>query len=287
MSPYDDVAAIVVTYRTGPRLTECLHALHAQTGITELVIVDNGNPPDMVDWISDFVAARTATPNMPGQEIRYIKPDKNIGFGSAVNLGAKDCLANQLLIINPDCVVRPDALPIMLEASRGLSSPWMVGGRIFDVKGKAQRGPRRRELTLLRALSKVLGGAGINMPLEPQPNGYVRVDVTSGAFFLMDRAGFEMLGGVDEDYFLHVEDIDLCKRVQMVGGEIFYQPHAGALHYGATSDAPKLVVERHKADGFALYFRKFAKGPIHRMFAELFIPLIRFGLMMRARFGGR
>ena len=273
------VAAIVVTYHTGPRLTECLYALAAHDGISHIIIVDNGNPVQMTDWLKGF-EGRVA-------KATYLETGGNIGFGSAVNRGAEQARADHLLIINPDCILRPDAVLPLQAAAIGQPSPWMIGGRIFDLQGNAQRGPKRRELTLARVLSKLVGGAGINLPLEPQPKRHVPVDVTSGAFFLMDRAGFEALGGFDEGYFLHVEDIDLCKRVHMAGGAVFYHPGAGALHFGATSNVSSLFVERHKAAGFARYFRKFAQGPFQRLAAEFCIPLIYGGLMMRALIRGR
>jgi len=273
------VSAIIVTYQTGPRLKECLHAIVAANAVTELIIVDNGNPREMESWLKRFADA--------GNKVMLISPEANLGFGRAVNLAAGAARYDDLLILNPDCVIRHDAIPALIRAATGRRSPVLVGGRIFDVSGTNQRGPMRRELTLTRALSKVTGGPGINMPLSPQPGEPVSVDVTSGAFFLIDRRGFQELGGFDEGYFLHVEDIDLCKRVGLAGGEVIYQPRAGALHYGSTSDVSSLVVERHKAAGFARYFRKFSKGPLHRIFAELVIPVIAIGLTLRALFGGR
>lgn len=274
-----EVAAIVVTYHTGPRLTECLYALASYQGITEIIIVDNGNPAPMQDWLEDFQARRA--------HVTYLQSGENIGFGRAINKGAAQASAAHLLIINPDCILRPDAILPLQAAAKDQPSPWIIGGRIFNLKGENQRGPQRRELVLRRLFSKLLGGAGINMPLSPQPAGPVPVDVISGAFFLADKAGFEILGGFDEGYFLHVEDIDLCKRTLMAGGAVVYQPGAGALHFGATSNVSSLFVERHKAAGFARYFRKFSKGMFQRLLVELCLPVIYAGLMLRAMIGGR
>jgi len=273
------VAAIVVTYHTGPRLTECLYALAVHSGVGEIIIVDNGNPAQMTDWLRKFEA------RVP--KATYLETGENIGFGSAVNRGAGQAQVEQLLIINPDCLLRPDALLPLQAAAIDQPSPWMIGGRIFNLQGIAQRGPKRAELTLGRVFSKLLGGAGINLPLEPQPENPVPVDVTSGAFFLIDKAGFDHLGGFDEGYFLHVEDIDLAKRVHVAGGAVLYQPLAGALHFGATSNVSSLFVERHKAAGFARYFRKFAKGPFHRLLVELCLPFIYSAFILRALIGGQ
>lgn len=274
-----EIGAIIVTYHTGAALKDCIYALLAQAEITQLVIVDNGNPPGVTAWL-EALDARFA-------QIEHVRTGENLGFGRAVNLGAERVTAEHLLIINPDCVIRPDALLPLQAAAGGLRSPWIVGGRIFDISGVPQRGPQRRELTFRAMVSKLRGGPGINLPLAPQPGEPVPMEVISGAFFLAGKAGFLTLGGFDETYFLHVEDIDLCRRAREAGGEVVYQPLAGALHYGATSDVSAVFVERHKAAGFAHYFRKFAKGPLERCLAECLIPLIRLGLVGRAWLGAR
>lgn len=273
------VAAIVVTYRTGRALKDCLVALLVNDAIDAVVVVDNGNPPDMTAWLSSL-PTRYA-------KAHYIAAPANLGFGRAVNLGARGRTEDQLLIINPDCVMRHDAVPALQAALAGRRSPVIIGGRIFDLKGRNQTGAQRRDLTLVRVFARMLGGAGIDYPVMPQPDGPVSRDAVSGAFFLIDRQGFEALNGFDEAYFLHVEDLDLCKRAGLAGGEVVYQPAAGALHHGATSDVPTLLVERHKADGFARYFRKFARGPVHRLAVELSLPLIRAGLLLRASLRAR
>lgn len=76
------------------------------------------------------------------------------------------------------------------------------------------------------------------------------------SLMLISRDSFERLGGFDEGYFLHVEDLDICRRAEAEGGTVIYTPLASALHHGATSDAPALAVERHKGAGLSRYFRK-------------------------------
>jgi len=116
---------------------------------------------------------------------------------------------------------------------------------------------------------------------EPLPEGPVRVGAITGAFFLIHRADFDALGGFDEDYFLHVEDVDLCRRAIEAGGSVTFQPKACALHYGQTSDAPSATVQRHKADSLQRYFRKFAKTPGEKLAAAVLGPMI--GLAVRLR----
>ncbi|KCZ91570.1 glycosyltransferase family 2 protein [Hyphomonas johnsonii] len=263
------VSAIVVTYHTGPRLHECLYALRSDPGISETIIVDNGNPAESTAWIDRFVAG--------SDTVRLVRTGGNPGFGAGVNRGAAAALGDMLLVINPDAVIRRGSIADLLAALEDQPEPALVGGRIFDVSGREARGCRRNTLTLWRAL-----GLGKWVLDEmPGPAGPVPVGAVSGAFFLMPRAAFEALHGFDEGYFMHVEDVDLCRRVVEAGGAVIYQPLAGALHYGSTSEVPSPLVQAHKARSLARYFRKFAKGPLERALVGAVSPLIGVALKLR------
>ncbi len=137
----------------------------------------------------------------------------------------------------------------------------------------------------LRALNPAF--VNINRNGEPEPDGPVPMDAVSGALMFISAESFKRLGGFDEGYFLHVEDIDICRRAEAEGGTVVYTPLASALHHGATSDAPVLEVERHKGAGLNRYFRKFAETPGEKLAARVLGPLIGLLLSVRARFRKR
>lgn len=269
MSDLTTVSAIVVSYHTGPRLHECLYALKSDPDVSEIIVVDNGNPPDAEAWLDAFVA-RT-------DKARLIRSGDNPGFGTAVNQGAVSALGAFLLVINPDAVIRRGSIRLLLAALEDAADPALVGGKIFDVRGREERGCRRNTLTIWRAL----GLGKWTLETDPAPAGPIQVGAVSGAFFLMNRTAFRRIGGFDEAYFLHVEDVDLCRRVIAAGGHIIYQPLAGALHYGSTSDAPSAVVQAHKARSLARYFRKFASGPADRIVVAMATPFLGLALKLR------
>jgi N-acetylglucosaminyl-diphospho-decaprenol L-rhamnosyltransferase len=264
-----DTAALVVTYRTGPRLADCLYSLKGDPAIAEILIVDNGNPLEVRDWLARFTESC-------GGRARLLRLD-NPGFGAAVNRAAAQARAAHLLIVNPDCVPKRGAVDQLKAALAGAARPAVIGGRIFGLDGREQRGGRRNTLTLTRAL----GLSQWTLETDPPPAGPSPVGVISGAFFLIYREDFQALGGFDEGYFLHVEDVDLCRRVLEAGGSVIYQPGAGALHYTSTSDAPPAAVQAHKAASLARYFRKFAKGPLERTLVELGVVFIALALKLR------
>lgn len=269
------VTAIVVSYRTGPHLRDGLHALDSDPEVSAIILVDNGNPPEDEAWIAEFSARRPT--------VSLISPGKNLGFGNAVNLAAREAGGGYLLLVNPDAILKRGSVGTFIEAAQGLRRPWIAGGKIFDTFGHEARGCRRRTLTLWRALTTFAGWNTWTLESRPPPDRPVAMDAVSGALMFTDTESFAALGGFDPAYFLHVEDVDLCRRAWKAGGEVIYCPSAGALHYGSTSDAPSKTVAGYKADSLALYFRKFAANPAEALLARMVAPLLKLVLLAKAR----
>ena len=269
------VSAIIVTYHTGQRLKECLYALSADPDINETVIVDNGNPVDMQNWLAAFCAHRPKSKLLTGHG--------NVGFGAGVNRGADAAAGDHILVINPDAVLRRGSVASLQKTAQDRADPWIIGGKIFDLFGVETRGPRRRELTLWRAVTSMLGWNTWTLEKTIPPTQAIEMPVISGAFFLTSKASMARLNGFDEAYFLHVEDVDLCRRCREAGGTVWYDPAASALHYGSTSDAPSREVAAHKADSLARYFRKFAAGPFEKLSVALAMPIMRIALRLSGR----
>jgi GT2 family glycosyltransferase len=265
------ITAIVVTYRTGPILFECLDRLAGEARIGEVIVVDNGNPEAVL-------AALKARP------VTLVSGHGNIGFARGANLGAKRARENYLAFINPDALIDPGALAAMMEAGRSVRAPWIVGARLVGADGREQRGARRAEITLWSAAVSGLGlgrlarlSAAFSDPhleREALPCGPQRVAAVSGAAMAMRRADFERLGGFDERYFLHADDLDICRRAREAGGDVIFQPDARVMHVGATSGVSALFVAHAKAIALNQYFWKFARGPLEKAACLAAAPFI-------------
>lgn len=289
-------SALIVSYHTGPTLNVCLAALLACSQLGEIILVDNGNPTNI----------RADLRNWADREprLKYYPQSENLGFGGATNLAAYFAHGDDWLIINPDAVVEPDTLERLLEAGARLTSPFILGGILVDPLGREQRGARRRVPTLARIIMTMTGlerlesGCswlqGVNLPLprhndaspkmDAQNSHAMKMEVVSGALFATNRATFQRLGGFDPRYFLHVEDIDLCARVNEAGGQTWLCPAARAMHIRSSSRASKLWVERQKVTGFALYFHDRLDGRLLKWFADFVLLAMFVGLIIRVLF---
>lgn len=276
-----NVSAIVVTYHSGPALHECLYALCVETAITEIIVVNNGNTPEEIDWLDRFTT--------PGHcRYEFVNGHGNIGFAAGVNLGVKHSTGDRLLIINPDAVLRVHSIGKLEEARETGPAPCLVGGKLVYPSGREQRGGRRELLTpwrvfvtysMLYKLERVVPAfRSMHREHEPEPEGPTPMPVVSGALCYISREDYERVAGFDERYFLHVEDIDLCRRVGEAGGQVIYTPLATAMHYGSTSKVSASFVEWNKAKGLQRYFTINAKSPLGRIAGQssiiIFAPML-------------
>ena len=115
------------------------------------------------------------------------------------------------------------------------------------------------------------------------------VDAVSGALMVLPRTLFDRVGGFDEDYRLHAEDLDLCRRVRDAGATVACANDVRVVPVrGVSSRSRPLFVEWHKHRGLWRYFGKFEaaqRGPFVRM-AVFAMIWLRFPLAV-ARAAGR
>jgi hypothetical protein len=166
----------------------------------------------------------------------------------------------------------------------------MVGGRVLNADRTEQRGARRGEITPLTALMSMSGLAKlapawaryeVHWEGDVLPTEATLTPTISGACFCMRRDDFDEMGGFDEGYFLHVEDVDLCWRVREAGGEVLFHPKAEVVHIGGTSRTSPLKVEFHKGVGLARYFRRRAAGVGQLALAWALSPLVVLAAVVR------
>lgn len=278
-------SAVVVSFHTGPILEACIDALADAPLCRQIVLVNNGNPPDVVAALH-VRAAKVS-------KLKLIDGHGNIGFGRACNLGAAQASEDYLLFVNPDCVIDATCLSALASVLADHSDA-LVGGSLRNVDGSEQRGTRRGVLTPWSALVSFSGlgrpglGAGIwrdfNRIAEPVPTETLDMPVISGALMAMRAKAFTAIGGFDPAFFLHVEDIDLCQRVRASGARVLYAPDAKAVHIGATSNATSWAIERAKIASFGHYFWKNARMFWDYIGVILLMPVIACAIIMRLLF---
>jgi len=267
-APHPELSVLIVNFNSGPHLKICLQSLAAQSGPErELIVVDNASTD------SSLLEARDALAGA-----RLIRMGANFGFAAAMNRAAHDATGEWLLLLNPDCVLPEGALQqaiaeAMLEPNLGIA-----GALVLNPDGSVQRGTWRRMPTPWRLLMSQSGLsrwqerfpllAGVEL-YEAQPVGAL-VQAVNGAFMLLRRDMFEAVGGFDDGYFLHFEDLDLMARVTRAGADVVLLADVKVIHIKGAAGASKFAVEWAKARSMARFFARWQRAK----WGARFVPML-------------
>jgi GT2 family glycosyltransferase len=249
-------------------LRECVVRALASERPIEVILVDNGS--------RDGVPQALARAYERDERVRVVYNHANLGFGPAVNVGARQARGDALLVLNPDCMLEPDTLSRMLDVRREHPDAGVIGAVVCDADGTPDPASRRRDPLLERSLNEMTGRTkrdasryeGVDVP-GPIPDAVIETENVSGALMLLSRAAFDRLGGFDEGYFLHCEDLDLCRRARDAGYAVLLAGDVRVRHAKGGSSAHRPVfVSYHKHRGMWRWFRKFdpaARKPLTRV----------------------
>ena len=252
------VSIVIVNHNAGDLLAECLQAALAQA--RQVVLVDNASEPGpLAETLERFI----------GDERLVVRISAvNSGFAAACNQGAALADAPAILFLNPDCTLAAGSLAALCRALDSAAGVGMVGGLLTDERGVEQAGARRAVPTPWRSFVRGFGLARFAarwprlfcdycLHRDPLPPAAIDVEAVSGACTMVKRAAFADVGGWDEGFFLHCEDLDLCMRFRGRGWRILFVPDAPAVHHlGMCGRARPLFVEWHKHLGMVRFYRK-------------------------------
>ena len=243
----DSIAAIVVSYNSVETLDDCLTRLRAARDVAEIRVVDNDSRDGTLDIVQRHALA--------DPRLRFIANPDNPGFGVACNQGAADTHSPWLAFVNPDCLVEPDSLVRMGGHAQAIGDG-LIGADLVDDGGVRDAAARRRDpdfAAMLRDRSRARLGVAVDASTSVQI-----VQAVSGALMLLPRALFVRIGGFDEAYRLHAEDLDLCRRARDAGATIACANDVRVVHVrGVSSRSRPLFVEWNKHRGLWRYFGKF------------------------------
>lgn len=263
-------SVVIVAADSGPLLSVSIGSALASAAPVEVILVDNASQDGEVE--------RAISAHSGDTRLRLLRNSSNLGFGPACNRGAAVARGDLFVFLNPDCELQSDTLEGVRKALDEDERIGLLGVTVCDAAGLPARGNRRRDPTLRRALMSMSGLArfetrwptlaGVEMPPRRAASGVENVDAVSGACMTVRRRAFEAIGGFDEAYFLHAEDLDLCRRIRASGRCVAVAHDLCVRHaQGSSSRRRPLFVARHKHRGMWRYFRTFdpaARNPLLR-----------------------
>ncbi len=226
------VDVVIVNWNTGEQLRSCLKSIFPTlrgASISQVVVVDNASSDGSADAIEGL--------DIP---LRILRNPTNRGFAAACNQAAAGSAARYILFLNPDTRLMPDSLA---RAVRFLEQPeneriGIVGIQLLNDTGQVARtcarfltaGMIARKMIGLEHSSRSPWMSHFMVEWDHQTSR--QVDHVMGAFFLVRRDLFVMLGGFDEQFFVYLEDLDFSLRAKQAGFDSFYLADTHMYHKG-------------------------------------------------------
>jgi len=249
MNPPVKYLACIVNYRSEEYVKQCVASITASAeglrDACEIIIADNS--PGIL---------REHYRGRPG--VRVLELDGNPGYGLACNAAVRATAAEWIMIVNPDVLFRPSTFRAVESAVNQGNSPGpglpgrpqVFTGRILDPDGGTQVRydydfsiMKTNYLLLFETapgrfiVNKLLSGRYLKRRyfLKHSDREIQKVDNPSGAFFVIEKALFDSMGGFDGGIFLYFEDTDLFYRLKKAGYAAYYLPSIEVLHKGGVS----------------------------------------------------
>ncbi len=272
-----DLTVVIVNYRVKYFLEQTLRSVEeAIRGLSaEVIVIDNASGDDSLQY------AKERFPKCV-----FIANRENVGFARANNIGIRMAQGEFTLILNPDTIISPKAVGDCMAWMRSHDRCSAIGAHMIDGDGVFLPESKRAFPTPWVSFCKIFGLSSL-FPRsrwfakyhlryldEKQPH---HVDILSGAFMFCRTGLLKEIGGLDEDFFMYGEDIDLSYRLVLAGGENWYVPTT-IIHYkGESTKKDSMRYVRVFYDAMLIFYRKHFPG-----MRWMFYPFIKLGVGVRA-----
>lgn len=223
------VSIVILNWNGREHLEHFLPALvkHTTHPGAEIIVADNGSKDDSLAFLKREYS-----------RIRIIELDKNYGFSGGYNRALEQLDSKYMLLLNSDIEVTEGWLEPMLELMEKDESVGACTPKLLDFK-------RRTHFEYAGAAGGYIDKYGypfcrgrIFDQMEEDKGQYNQpTDLFwgSGACLMVRADLYRESGGLDEQFFAHMEEIDLCWRLQSMGYRICFVPSSTIFHVGGAT----------------------------------------------------
>lgn len=224
-----DLSIAIVSYNTKEILLDCLNSVQAHTtAITfEVIVIDNDSRDGTVAVLQEVYT-----------DMRVIANPDNRGFAKAVNQALAVSHGRHVLLLNSDTIVRGQALATMVAYLDDHPDVGAVSCKQWTGDGHLNQTcfpfPSIRDHLFYSALFKRIAptmqaAAAATHAVDCTQSQ--DVDWANGACLMVRRSLLQQLGGLDEEFFMYFEDVDLCRRLRQQGYRVRHVAEAEIVHF--------------------------------------------------------
>lgn len=217
-----------------------------KNGKIELIIVDNASTDTTIENINKYFEDKK-------NNIVLHESNENLGYARGINKASTFANGEFLVVVNPDSVLQNFDGDRIIQEFENEKNMAIAGFNLLDYGGVKEK-TAGRFFNPVTFLFYALGLEGLAR-LRFSPPNKTKVDFVSGGFVVFRKDYYEKMHGYDEDYFMYVEDMDICFRAKKRGYSVFYLPFATIKHRGqGSSNREFAIVNIYK--GLQLFYTK-------------------------------
>ena len=231
-----NLTIIIVTLKSEKVIDDCIKSINRDVPI---IVVEHSNNHSFKEKLERSY-----------KNLKCILSKSNLGMGTGNNIGIKAADTEYVLILNPDIILEKNAIEELLLASSKLSN-----------------------FTILAPLEKnfanygMFGGRIVNKNLDDAP---FKVDFVDGFAMLLNKKQLKEKAYFDENFFMYLENTDLCKRIFNNEGSIFVVPKSIVNHLAAKAVDKKFADEIEFSRNWHWIWSKFYFNKKHFGFFKAF-----------------
>lgn len=229
-----DLSIVIVSFNTNELTHQCLACVRDHGGEVkhEVIVVDNASSDGSADMVE------TEFP-----EVTLIRQTVNKGFAGGNIPGMKKAEGRYILLLNSDAFIAGGVLSKTLAYMDANPRVGILGCRLTNPDGSLQPSAR----SLPGPINKFFHISGLAARF-PSSRIFGKVDYTwwdhstprkvgwvVGAFFMIRRRTMEVIGLLDDGYFLYFEEIDYCLSAHRAYWDVVFYPDASVVHLGGQS----------------------------------------------------
>jgi hypothetical protein len=271
------LSIVVVTWNSAADIEACIDSINFGSEF-EVIVVDNASGDATRDKLNRY------------HHLKLVPNAHNYGYARANNQGIRLAGGEYVLLLNPDTRVELGALDTLAGYLDAHPAAGAVAPRLVSLGGTTQFSIRSFptatsilwELTGLARLfpqSRVFGRWKMKYFDYDRP---AEVEQPMASCLMIRRAVLELLGGMDEQFPIFFNDVDLSKRMADAGWKTAYLPDARVVHRhgGSTKQVrTKMIRESHRST--FRYLRKHDRSGLFWLKAIVLLPLLEVTSILR------
>lgn len=217
-------AVVILNYNGEELLRKFLPSVLKFSGDAKIIVADNNSADRSVDIL---------TKEFP--QVEVIRISSNLGFCGGYNYALSKIEAKYYVLLNSDVEVTENWIEPVISVFEKNKSVGAVQPKILSYSDKSSFEYAGAAGGCIDTLGYPFCRGRIFNSLEKdnhQYNDAVHIFWATGACMFVRADLFKKMEGFDEDFFAHMEEIDLCWKLNRAGYSVFYQGTSTVYHVG-------------------------------------------------------